>query len=103
MSDYGTPRKIEYYGGPDTNWQDVTSEREYIPVTSIRGATIDPYEPYSYRQEKMTDITLYLDPITGIVVWDIAAYEKNLGHRKPLSAEEYLAQYGDVDRYGDDL
>lgn len=54
------------------------SEREYLEVSQVRG-TISKDRGYGYPTNETIDVTLYLDPETGLVVYDVAAYEKWIG------------------------
>lgn len=54
------------------------SKREYVVVREIRG--VQESGDY-YRRQDSVDVTLYLDSQTGLVVFDVAAYEKSLEAR----------------------
>lgn len=77
MADYGTPRKVEYYSA-STDWELQYSEREYIPIDNIHGSVASPPEAYVATEVKFVNVTLYLDVLTGMVVWDVETYEKNM-------------------------
>lgn len=69
------PSKVEIWGMGESGYESRKSEREYITVSKIRGVT--SHEPgYGYPREETVDLTLYLDPETGLVVYDIGAYER---------------------------
>ena len=79
MSDYGEPRKVEY--ATYNPWTAHDSEREYVPVDNVHGTVTTPDVPYERSETGSVSFTLYLDPLTGLVVYDIGAYEAFLRER----------------------
>ena len=65
----GTPKKVEYWDAQTVAF--VESEREYVEATEAL-----TYEEDYYRHTKKRKANLYLDPATGLVVFDVQAYEK---------------------------
>lgn len=70
-------REVEYYD-PDLGNR-VTSSRSYVVVSEIRG--VQERSGYYYEDPTPVDTTLFLDPDTGLVVFDVGAYEKWLEKR----------------------
>lgn len=62
-------QRVEYYEN-SVGW--VESEREYIETEGVH------YIEYVsiYRTSERKHAPLYLDPLTGLVVFDVAAYER---------------------------
>ena len=70
------PSKVEHLDD-DYTW--VESEREY--VEAVDGLEFNyEYGDY-YRHVERKRVNLYLDPATGLVVFDVQAYEKWLAGR----------------------
>lgn len=63
-------QRVEYY---DADWQKVESEREYIETEGIYyHEDVGDYRRHIERKHA----PLYLDPLTGLVVFDVATYER---------------------------
>lgn len=53
------------------------SARRYIEVSGLSvGIEQETNEGYTHTDHR--NLPLYLDPVAGVVVWDIAAYERNI-------------------------
>lgn len=68
------PERVEYYS-PEAGMM-VESEREYIKVSEITGEVTEDYG-YGYPHGQIVRLSLYLDAETGLVVWDVEAYERS--------------------------
>lgn len=69
----GTPKIIERaYLNEDYVWVD--SQREY--VEAVGGLEFNEEVGSYYTHNERRSVSLYLDPNTGLVVFDIEAYEK---------------------------
>lgn len=70
-----TPQRVSYYS-PDAG-EMVDSDGEYIKVSEITAEVHEDFG-YGYPHGKIVRLSLYLDAETGLVVWDIEAYERGL-------------------------
>lgn len=68
----GTPKTVEVYDAENYQWVD--SSREYIEA--VDGLEFNEEVGDYYRHTERRSVSLYLDPLTGLVVFDIATYEK---------------------------
>lgn len=66
-------KKIELQGWGESGWEVRDSEREYIETEgTFYSEEVGDY----YRSTERRHAPLYLDPATGLVVFDIPAYER---------------------------
>lgn len=73
----GTPKTIQHLD-PDT-YEWVDSNREY--VEAVEGLEYNEEVGDYYTHTERRRVSLYLDPLTGLVVFDVVAYEKWMGER----------------------
>lgn len=64
-------QKVKYYSNEDHETH--VSTREYFQIDSIVGT--EETGDY-YRHNERTELTIFLDPQTGLVVFDVEAYER---------------------------
>lgn len=73
----GTPEKVQTWDADTMNWTD--SKRSYIEA--VGGLEYNEEVGDYYRHTERRSVSLYLDPLTGLVVFDVEAYEKWMGER----------------------